>query len=69
MDEYESRLMEDIKTVDEFGSGLAVREPDGLLPLISGLDEEDVAAVEQGRRHRPDGTVEHYQRVEFRDEV
>lgn len=71
MSEYESRLMEDIKTVDEFGSALVVRQPDAVispLPFTAGLDADDVAAVEQGRREHPDGTVESYQRVEFKDD-
>ena len=48
MSEYESRLMEDIKTVDEFGSGLVVRDPDSVispLPFTAGLAADDVAAV------------------------
>jgi hypothetical protein len=67
MSEYEDepRLYADIKTTAEHGGGLVVRDQGSLLP-IEGLSPEDVSAVEQGRRQRPDGTVEDYQRVEFR---
>ena len=71
MSEYESRLMEDIKTVDEFGSALVVRQPDAVispLPFTAGLDADDVEAVEKGRREHTDGTVESSQRVEFKDD-
>jgi hypothetical protein len=52
-----TELYEDVKAIDKVGNSLlpvAKRPPSG------------VAAAERGRRQRPDGTVEEYERIEFR---
>lgn len=54
-----SRLFEDVKTVDQCGRDLVLREAEA-----GGRGE--LAALERGRRYHPDGVVEDYQRAEFR---
>jgi hypothetical protein len=52
-----AELFEDIKA--------AAKVAGALTPVEGGCPPE-VAAAERGRRHRPDGTVEEYERLEFR---
>lgn len=52
-----SPLFEDVKAAERIGKSLAPTDrPAGV----------EVAAAERGKRHRPDGTVEDYERIEFR---
>jgi hypothetical protein len=56
----EPRLYADVKLVDDYARDLAV-------PVAQrGIDSPEVSALEQGSRYRTDGTVEDYQRIEFR---
>jgi hypothetical protein len=52
----ESPLFEDVKAMDKVGKALT--------PLTG--KRRDVDAAERGTRYRPDGTVEEYERIEFR---
>ena len=52
-----SPLFEDVKAAAQFGKSLATTR---------NLAGGEVAAAERGTRHRPDGTVEDYERIEFR---
>ena len=57
MDEYP--LYEDVKAIDRIGAAL--------VPVNDRAPERpDVAAIEEGQRYHPDGVVEDYRRVEFR---
>ena len=56
----ESPLYEDVHAAARFSSELAVRQSDA-----DQVDATRLAAVERGRRQRPDGTVEDYERLEF----
>ncbi len=53
----ESPLFEDIKAAARVGRDLNRYESQG---------NQTVEAAERGRRTRPDGTVEDYERLEFR---
>ena len=55
--EGHSELYEDIKGIDRLGTSL--------IPAVE-PSYADVAAAERGRREHPDGTVEDYERLEFR---
>lgn len=52
----ESPLFEDIKAAERVGRGLEPVHPES---------PKGIKAAERGRRTRPDGTVEDYERVEF----
>jgi hypothetical protein len=50
-------LFDDVKAAAQVGRALARAEEPSRAPTAS--------AIERGRRERPDGTVETYERVEF----
>jgi hypothetical protein len=52
------QLFEDIKAAARVSRALAVPEAGTV---------GEIAAAERGRRERPDGTVEEYERLEFRE--
>ena len=62
----ESRLYEDVQTVKEYGTGL-VLQTDTTWSVQDMGEAGDVSALEMGQRHKPDGTVEDYRRIEFRE--
>lgn len=51
------RLFDDVKAAEVVSRSLAIDHT---------RSTRDVAAAERGRRQRPDGTIEDYERVEFR---
>lgn len=57
----EPPLYADIHLVSDYAKDLAI-------PVAQrGIDSPEVGALEQGTRYRSDGTVEDYQRIEFRE--
>jgi hypothetical protein len=55
----DSPLFKDIKAAERVERSLALFRPEA---------RGEIKAAERGRRTRPDGTVEEYERVEFRRE-